>query len=52
MIAATITRPAVAASRPGYRFGLIDDALRPLAADGPAGAAALAQLKRDLAVGG
>ena len=50
MIAATITRPAMAAIRPGYRFGLIDYALRPLAADGPGGAAALAQLKRDLAV--
>jgi AcrR family transcriptional regulator len=46
MIAATITRPGEAAMRPGYRFGLIDDALRPLAA----GHAVLAQLKRDLAV--
>jgi AcrR family transcriptional regulator len=46
MIAATITRPGGAAPRPGYRFGLIDYALRPLAAD----TAALAQLKRDLAV--
>ena len=50
MIAATITRPAVADIRPGHRFGLIDYALRPLAADDTAGAAALAQLKRDLAV--
>ena len=50
MIAATITRPAMAAIRPGYRFGLIDHALRPLAGHGTAGAAALAQLKRDLAV--
>ena len=57
MIAATITRPAMAAIRPGYRFGLIDYALRPLDAAAPAGgstagtaAAALAQLKRDLAV--
>src|SRR5262249_33725692 len=46
MIAATITRPDGAAMRPGHRFGLIDEALRPLAA----GAAGLAQLKRDLAV--
>jgi AcrR family transcriptional regulator len=50
MIAATITRPAMAGIRPGHRFGLIDYALGPLAGDGPAGAAALAQLKRDLAV--
>jgi len=50
MIAATITRPAMASARPGHRFGLIDYALRPLAADAAAGAAALAQLKRDLAV--
>ena len=46
MIAATITRPGEAAARPGLRFGLIDHALRPLAADD----AVLAQLKRDLAV--
>jgi AcrR family transcriptional regulator len=46
MIAATITRPGDAAVRPGHRFGLIDHALRPLAAD----TAVLAQLKRDLAV--
>ena len=50
MIAATITRPAMAAIRPGYRFGLIDYALRPLDGTGPADAAAVAQLKRDLAV--
>jgi len=50
MIAATITRPAMAAIRPGYRFGLIDYALRPLDGAGPADAAAVAQLKRDLAV--
>ena len=37
-------------ARPGYRFGLIDYALRPLATDNAAGAATLAQLKRDLAV--
>ena len=51
MIAATITRPASAAARPGLRFGLIDYALAPLddslGVDDPA---ALAQLKRDLAV--
>jgi AcrR family transcriptional regulator len=46
MIAATITRPDEAAMRPGHRFGLIDEALRPLAA----GTAGLTQLKRDLAV--
>ena len=46
MIAATITRPGDAAGRPGLRFGLIEHALRPLAADD----AVLAQLKRDLAV--
>jgi len=45
-IAATITRPGGAAMRPGHRFGLIDEALRPLAAD----TAVLDQLKRDLAV--
>ncbi len=51
MIAATITRPASAAARPGLRFGLIDYALAPLddtlGADDPA---ALTQLKNDLAV--
>jgi len=46
MIAATITRPDGAEMRPGHRFGLIDEALRPLAAD----IAVLDQLKRDLAV--
>jgi AcrR family transcriptional regulator len=46
MIAATITRPGEAVARPGHRFGLIDHALRPLAAD----TAVLAQLKRDLAL--
>ena len=51
MIAATITRPGAADARPGLRFGLIDHALAPLA-EGPGalGAAALAQLKNDLAV--
>jgi len=48
MIAGSISRPTLAARRPGHRFGLIDAALAP-AADriGPAG---LAQLRRDLAV--
>ncbi len=63
LIAATITRPAEAQARPGLRFGLIDQALAPLAgtagAAGPTGSgradsaadpAALTQLKRDLAV--
>ena len=50
MIAATITRPELAAVRPGLRFGLIDEALAPLsdplvAAD-PAG---IARLRKDLA---
>jgi AcrR family transcriptional regulator len=44
-IAAAITQPALAAERPGLRFGLIDAALAPVA-DGPG----VAQLKRDLAV--
>jgi len=46
MIAAIITRPGLGVPRPGYRFGLIDEALRPV----PAGTPGLAQLKRDLAV--
>ena len=49
MIAATITRPELAATRPGIRFGLIDEALAPLhdtlMATEPAG---IAQLRRDL----
>jgi AcrR family transcriptional regulator len=48
MIAGSITRPAVAARRPGHRFGLIDAALAP-AAD-RLEPARLAQLRRDLAV--
>ena len=51
LIAATITRPGEPQARPGLRFGLIDSALAPL--EGTLGAtdpAALAQLKRDLAV--
>jgi AcrR family transcriptional regulator len=50
MISATLIRPQLAASRPGIRFGLIDQALAPLnhtlAATDLDG---LAQLKRDLA---
>jgi AcrR family transcriptional regulator len=48
MIAGSITKSALAARRPGHRFGLIDAALAPAAARlDPAG---LAQLRRDLAV--
>ncbi len=47
MIAASITRPAVAAARPVNRFGLIDEALAPATG---VGAPRLAQLKQDLAV--
>src|SRR5271170_3524010 len=51
MIAATITRSELGASRPGIRFGLIDEALAPLndtlAVSDPDH---FAQLKRDLAV--
>ena len=48
MIAGSITRPGIAARRPGHRFGLIDAALAP-AAD-RLDPVALAQLRRDLAV--
>ena len=47
MIAASITRPDVAATRPGHRFALIEHALSPLAGADPQG---LAQLKQGLAV--
>ncbi|HEX3779455.1 MAG TPA: TetR/AcrR family transcriptional regulator [Pseudonocardiaceae bacterium] len=50
MIAATITRPSDAATRPGLRFGLIDHALAPLVETLGAEHPALAQLQRDLAV--
>jgi AcrR family transcriptional regulator len=51
LIAATITRPGRPHARPGLRSGLIDHALAPLeGTHGAAGPAALAQLKRDLAV--
>ena len=65
MIAASVTRPDVAAQRPGHRFALIDHALAPLAGPNPNASPdpdvgpnrdvgpdpdVLAQLKRDLAV--
>lgn len=48
MISATITRPEVAAQRPGIRFGLINEALDPIAGILPLPPARLAQLKNDL----
>lgn len=49
MIAATITRPELAAKRPGVRFGLIDEALAPLNDAPPAPDPHwLVQLKKDL----
>ena len=51
MIAATITRPEIAATRPGLRFAWIDSALAPAEKTlASADASALARLKRDLAV--
>jgi AcrR family transcriptional regulator len=48
-IAATITRPQAATSRPGIRFGLIDEALDPvIPVAGGAAAARLVELKQDL----
>jgi AcrR family transcriptional regulator len=47
MIAASVTRPDVAATRPGHRFALIEHALAPLAGADPG---MLAQLKQGLAV--
>jgi AcrR family transcriptional regulator len=50
MISATITRPELAATRPGLRFGLIDQALAPLADTlAITDREGLAQLKVDLA---
>ncbi|MGW4210351.1 TetR/AcrR family transcriptional regulator [Lentzea sp. NPDC004789] len=50
VIAATVTNPADARRRPGFRFGLIDEAFDPvLTATTPAAKARLAQLKQDLA---
>jgi AcrR family transcriptional regulator len=50
MIAATVTRPAEAATRPGLRFGLIDCALAPLTDALGEADPGLGQLHRDLAV--
>jgi AcrR family transcriptional regulator len=49
MISATITRPELAAHRPGIRFGLINQALDPIADTLPLPPERLAQLKHDLA---
>jgi AcrR family transcriptional regulator len=49
MISATITRPELAARRPGIRFGLIDQALDPIAGTLPLSADRLTRLKHDLA---
>jgi hypothetical protein len=49
VIAGSITRPDVAAGRPGHRSGLIEHALAPFAAT-VADPGALDQLKRDLAI--
>jgi hypothetical protein len=49
MISATITRPELAAARPGIRFGLIDQALDPVAGAAGLAPARLTQLKQDLA---
>jgi AcrR family transcriptional regulator len=50
MIAASITRPEVAATRPGHRFALIDHALAPLAGAWPRRPEVLTQLKQGLAI--
>ncbi len=49
MISATIARPELSALRPGIRFGLISQALDPIADALPLPAEGLAQLKHDLA---
>jgi len=49
MISATITRPELAAHRPGIRFGLINQALDPIAGPLRLPPERLAQLKHDLA---
>jgi AcrR family transcriptional regulator len=49
MLSATITRPELAAHRPGIRFGLINQALDPIADTLPLPPERLAQLKHDLA---
>jgi AcrR family transcriptional regulator len=48
-IAATISRPASVASRPGIRFGLIDQALDPVVTATGSAAERILQLKQDLA---
>ena len=51
MISASITKPSAAALRPGRRFGLIDEALRPLNATmAVRQPAQFEQLKRGLAI--
>ena len=51
MIAASVVRPHAAGVRPGYRFGIIDQALAPLESTlGRRSPEALRQLKRDLAI--
>ena len=49
MIAATIARPELVAARPGIRFGLIDQALDPVAATAGLDQTLLTRLKQDLA---
>jgi hypothetical protein len=49
MISATITRPELAAHRPGMRFGLINQALDPIGGTLRLAPERLAQLKHDLA---
>lgn len=49
MISATITRPELAAHRPGIRFGLINQALDPIAGTLRLPPQRLTQLKHDLA---
>ena len=49
-IAASIVRPGSEETRPGLRFGLIDQALAPIAVSGTLRPEALAQLKQDLAI--
>jgi AcrR family transcriptional regulator len=51
LISVSIARGTARQTRPGYRFGLIDQALAPLTASSPGiGSATLEQLRRDLAV--
>jgi AcrR family transcriptional regulator len=50
LIAASIIRGTARQVRPGYRFALIDQALAPLSGHNRIDAAALEQLRRDLAV--